>query len=72
MESVRGATVGEAIDRLIERYPALRSRLKGASGELRSWMVFFLNDEDIRTKDGQETAAADGDVLAIVPVAEGG
>ena len=69
---VRGGTVGAAIEELIARYPALRSRLKDAAGGLRSWMLFFLNDEDVRARQGEETPAADGDVLAIVPVAEGG
>jgi molybdopterin converting factor small subunit len=69
---VRGATVGTAIEDLIGRHPALRSRLKDAAGGLRSWMLFFLNDEDIRTRQGEETALAEGDVLTIVPAAEGG
>jgi molybdopterin converting factor small subunit len=69
---VSGATVGAAIEELINWYPALRSRLKDAGGGLRSWMLFFLNDEDIRAREGEQTPVADGDVLAIVPVAEGG
>jgi len=69
---VRGATAGAAIADLISQHPALRPRLKDAAGKLRSWVVFFLNDEDIRTKQGEDTPVAEGDTLAIVAVAEGG
>ena len=69
---VQGATVGAAITGLISQHPALRPRLKDAAGKLRSWVVFFLNDEDIRTKQGEDTPVAEGDTLAIVAVAEGG
>jgi molybdopterin converting factor small subunit len=69
---VRGGTVGGAIEELIARYPALRPRLKDAAGGLRSWVLFFLNDEDIRSREGEETPVSDGDTLAIVLVAEGG
>jgi molybdopterin synthase sulfur carrier subunit len=68
----RGATVGEAMDDLVSRYPALRPRLRDAAGNLRTWALFFLNDEDISTKQGEQTPLAQGDVLAVVVVAEGG
>ena len=67
-----GATVGAVIEDLVVRHPALRPRLKDAAGKLRTWVLFFLNDEDIRTRQGEETPVGEGDVLAIVAVAEGG
>lgn len=69
---VRGATIGDAINDLISRHPALRPRLRDAAGNLRTWALFFVNDEDIRTKQGEQTPLAEGDVLAVVTVAEGG
>jgi molybdopterin converting factor small subunit len=70
--AVSGRTVGEALDDLTARYPELRPRLREASGQLRSSVLFFLNSEDIRARQEEATPVADGDVLAIVPVAEGG
>jgi molybdopterin synthase sulfur carrier subunit len=32
----------------------------------------FLNSEDIRSQQGEETALRDGDELSIVPAIEGG
>jgi molybdopterin converting factor small subunit len=69
---VRAATVGDAIDDLISQHPALRPRLRDAAGDLRTWMLYFLNDEDVRTKQGERTPLTEGDVLALVVVAEGG
>jgi molybdopterin converting factor small subunit len=70
--AAHGRTVGEVLDDLMHRYPELRSRLREAGGALRTHTLFFLNSEDIRAHAGESTPVADGDVLAIVPVAEGG
>jgi molybdopterin converting factor small subunit len=56
----------------VERHPALRSRLRDGDGKLRPSVLFFLNSEDIRAKDGEATPVSDGDTLTIVPVADGG
>lgn len=69
---VSGRTVGEALDELVQRHPEVRSRLRDGSGRLRASVLFFLNSEDIRSKQGEDTPLADGDTLAIVPVADGG
>jgi molybdopterin synthase sulfur carrier subunit len=69
---VSGHTVGEALAALVARYPALRPRLRSESGALRPFVLVFLNSEDIRSQQGEETALRDGDELSIVPAIEGG
>jgi len=69
---VRAASVGDALEQLVARYPALRSRLREQGGRLRASVLFFLNSEDVRAREGEETPLSDGDELAIVPVADGG
>lgn len=69
---VRGRSVGEALAALVSRHPGLRSRLRDGNGKLRPSVLFFLNSEDIRSKQGEDTPLADGDTLTIVPVADGG
>ncbi len=69
---VRAASVGEALERLVARYPDLRSRLREQGGGLRASVLFFVNSEDIRARSGEQTPLSEGDELAIVPVGEGG
>jgi molybdopterin converting factor small subunit len=70
--SVAGNTVGEALSALTARHPGLRPRLRTEAGQLRPFVLVFLNSEDIRSKEGEQTPVCDGDKLDIVPAAEGG
>jgi molybdopterin converting factor small subunit len=69
---IRGTTVGDVLARLVDRYPALRPRLRDERGHLRPSVLIFLNSEDIRAGEGEGSAVGDGDELDIVPVADGG
>jgi adenylyltransferase/sulfurtransferase len=68
---VQGATVGEALDSLTVQYPDLRQHLYNGT-ELRSFVNIFLNKEDIRHGEGQETTLDEDDTLLIVPSIAGG
>ena len=65
-------SVSEALEQLVSRYPALRSRLREQGGRLRPSVLFFVNSDDIRTLSREQTPLSDGDELAIVLLAEGG
>ncbi len=69
---VQGSTVGEALEHLVNRHPKLQSHLYNESGELRSFVNIYKNDEDVRYLDGEQTPLQAGDVLAIVPSIAGG
>lgn len=68
---VEGATVGEVLDSLYERYGELRSRI-AEDGGLRRFVNVYVGDEDIRFLDGLNTAVADGDEVTILPAVAGG
>ncbi len=70
--SVTGATVGEVIDRLVERYPALRRHLFGEDGKLRNFVNAYLNEYDIRQLGGPDTPVDEGDSVTLVPSIAGG
>jgi molybdopterin converting factor small subunit len=70
--SVGGETVAEALAELIDSFAELGRHLRDEQGKLRSFVNIYLNDEDIRAKDGEATALGDGDVLMIVPSIAGG
>jgi molybdopterin synthase sulfur carrier subunit len=67
-----GATVVAVIDDLQAKFPGLKERICDENGQVRRFVNFYLNDEDIRFKDGQDTAVKDGDELSIIPAIAGG
>jgi molybdopterin synthase sulfur carrier subunit len=66
-----GSTVAEVIDDLIERYPPLASQLL-QDGELAPFVNVYVGGEDVRTREGLETAVGDGDQLILLPAMAGG
>jgi molybdopterin synthase sulfur carrier subunit len=70
--AAEGATVRDVLADLEQRYPGVRSRLYEDDGRLRRFVNLYVNDEDIRFLQGEETALGDGDELSIVPAIAGG
>ena len=69
---VDGATVGEVLDDLFERYTELRERISEDDGSLRRFVNVYVEGEDIRFLDGLETPVADGGEVTILPAVAGG
>ena len=69
---VEATTVGEALNALTSAYPDLRKHLYSDDGKLRAFVNLYLNDEDIRYLQKDETAVKNGDTLSIVPSIAGG
>lgn len=67
-----GATVGDALDALVETRPGLRDRLYDETGELHGHINVLRNGTNVMTADGLETPVADGDELALFPPVSGG
>jgi adenylyltransferase/sulfurtransferase len=69
---VSGATVGELLTDLTTRYEGLRKHLYADNGRLRNFVNVYLNDEDIRYLQRENTPVKAGDTLSIVPSVAGG
>ena len=69
---VEGVTVGELLANLTGRYADLRKHLYTDEGRLRSFVNVYVNDDDIRYLDREQTALNDGDSVSIVPSVAGG
>src|SRR6185436_4941391 len=69
---VSGATVGELLADLTTRYEGLRKHLYADNGKLRNFVNVYLNDEDIRYLQREQTPVKSGDTLSIVPSVAGG
>jgi molybdopterin converting factor small subunit len=69
---VAGATVGEVLRALTDRFPDLKDNLFNESDELRQFVNVYVDDEDVRYLDGEDTAVGDAEELSIVPSIAGG
>jgi molybdopterin converting factor small subunit len=69
---VTGATVGELLTDLTTKYDGLKKHLYAEDGRLRNFVNVYLNDEDIRYLQKEQTPVKAGDSLSIVPSVAGG
>ena len=64
--------VGELLRQLAAANGELGKHLFGADGSLRNFVNVYVNEEDIRYQDGEDTAVKNGDTISIVPSIAGG
>lgn len=69
---VDAQTIGEAISELQNRYPGIKDRLLDENGSIRRFVNVYVNEEDIRFLQNQQTALKDGDEISIIPAIAGG
>ncbi|MEX0775266.1 MAG: MoaD/ThiS family protein [Phycisphaeraceae bacterium] len=72
--SVQGGSIREALGALTSQYPDLGKRLfKNPDGsEINRFINVYVNDEDIRFLENQDTKLKTGDEVSIVPAIAGG
>jgi molybdopterin synthase sulfur carrier subunit len=69
---VNAGTVGEVIAELQSRFPGIQERLVDEKGEVRRFVNVYVNEEDIRFLNNQNTPLKDGDEISIIPAIAGG
>jgi molybdopterin synthase sulfur carrier subunit len=69
---VSAATISDAISELQTRYPGIKERLVDESGAVRRFVNVYVNEEDIRFLQNQQTSLKDGDEISIIPAIAGG
>ena len=69
---IDGATVGELLQNLTTKYGGLKQHLYAADGKLRSFVNIYVNDEDIRYLQKEQTPVKAGDTVSIIPSVAGG
>lgn len=67
-----GSSISELLDSLEASCPGIKARLCDDKGELRRFVNFYVNSEDIRFLDGTNTPLNDGDEVSIIPAIAGG
>ena len=69
---LQAATVAEALAALTSRFGELKKHLYSDDGRLRSFVNVYVNDEDIRYLQKDQTQVREGDTISIVPSIAGG
>ncbi len=69
---VQAATVAEALAALTTQFGDLKKHLFAEDGKLRSFVNVYVNDEDIRYLQRDQTSVKAGDTISIVPSIAGG
>jgi molybdopterin converting factor small subunit len=69
---LQAATVGEALAGLTAQFAELKRHLFTDDGRLRSFVNVYVNDEDIRYLQKDQTKVKEGDTISIVPSIAGG
>src|SRR5258708_22586567 len=69
---INAATISAAITELQSRCPGIKERLTDESGEVRRFVNVYVNEEDIRFLQNQQTPLKDGDEVSIIPAIAGG
>jgi molybdopterin synthase sulfur carrier subunit len=72
-EEVEGTsgTIISLVNDLDKLYPGLAERVS-ENGKIRRFVNIYVNDEDIRFLNAEETPVKDGDEVSIVPAIAGG
>ena len=69
---LKAATVADAIAAMHARYNGIRDRILDPSGHIRGSVLVFVNEEDIRFLQNENTPLKDGDEISIVQAYAGG
>ncbi len=69
---VEGKTVGEALAQISAAYPEIRRHLYNNEGKLRSFINVYVNDEDVRYLQRDNTPLKETDEIRIIPSIAGG
>ena len=70
--SIAAGTVRAALQDLERNQAALYRNLCDETGAVRRHLNVFVNSDNVRDREGVDTALADGDVLTFLPAVSGG
>ena len=67
-----GTTIGELLADLTAKHAGLKAHLYNDQGKLRSFVNVYVNDEDIRYLQKEQTPVSASDTVSIIPSVAGG
>ena len=70
--SAEGGSISEIINNLEDQFNGMKERICEENGAPRRFINIYINEEDIRFLEGENTAVKDGDEISIIPAIAGG
>lgn len=70
--TAQGSTIRELIDDLEKKFPGIKERICDEEGKIRRFINIYVNEEDIRFLELDNTPLKDGDEVSIIPAIAGG
>jgi len=66
------ANLPELVNDIEGRFPALCPHLRGEDGQVRRFINFYVNEEDIRFLGNEKYSFQEGDEVLVIPSIAGG
>ena len=70
--TAEGGTIADIFNDLESQFAGIKERICEENGTPRRFINIYLNEEDIRFLDGENTKIKDGDEVSIIPAIAGG
>lgn len=67
-----GDSLGAALESLFAKYPELRDSMLDDDGSIRRFVNVYVDDEDVRARQGLDTPVSDDSSIIILPAMAGG
>ncbi len=68
----QGTSIKELIDDLEKNFPGFKDRICDEKGKIRKFINIYVNEEDVRFLQQDETPLKDNDEVSIIPAIAGG
>lgn len=68
----QGKTIGDCVSHLDGNFSGFKDRVLKDDGEIKDFVMIFLNGDNIRNLQGLQTPLKDTDEISIIPFMAGG
>jgi molybdopterin converting factor small subunit len=70
--NVQANTISEMLEKLTVDFPDIKKHLLDANGKVPSFINIFVDDDDIRNLQSEQTVVKENTTVSIVPAIAGG
>ncbi len=70
--NISGNKISDVVNELTLNFPELKKHMLDSDGKVRSFVNIFVDDDDIRNLQQEQTEVKENTVISIVPAIAGG